>query len=592
MPKFDKPLLTRFCVFFAIFCLMSLLHRYFAINHYTYTSSFAWHIQADQNLNVMWEFVRLYWDEIFLGWKSDVLFSLMAALFLFPFERLGVIFGIVALTIFYPANLEHLIYNDSSIDLAFLGLALDPTFIKGQTTAPLIRMMFLFGGTGMVLFVLSRWNFFKTFAVIATPVLAVVLAIPAEANLEQPIWLQSHPLAPKIGTLEAALSDREFKPGPLVDGNPSLVGFDGKYNVLLVFLEGISEYSLAQSNMSTLNSLAEQNIHFKQYLGHQMITANGLYASHTGWQPYVTGVAMRWYGIEAESPETKIALPQILNDAGYQTAFLQSSNLEYMRKGITMSYLGYDVVIGEEAFDQAYSRNGWGVDDLTLVEGTLDQIDTFDQAAPWLTTILTTGTHSPYNAPDSFEPETVSDRTRAIRYADYAVKHLMDGLAERDLLKNTVVIITADEARETSPNGALESEIVRNWLPLIVIHPDKVTQTITDAFSMIDLRNLILTLTGDFDEQAVERLVRDRDVFVFGNVRLDRMFYYDRPEQEFFVCNTDDFVCNEYEQVKDIRDLDSMEFVGASQFPKLQTLVEALESDANVCDGNDPAVCE
>lgn len=587
-----KRFLVRLGVIFIVLCVLSAAHRYFAIRIYMRTSDFDWHVNTGEGLNPVNEFARLYWREILLGVKSDVLFSAMGAIVLAFIGRIGAVVGVIAISFFYSANHEHLRFNDSSIDLAYLGLALDPTFIQGQTTPKFLAYAIASTLLGLGLLVLSRWRPLRLLALGIAPIIACILAIPAAANLGEPIWLQSHPLAPKIGNFAAETDTRDFKVGSLIDNNPPLDSFAGQHNVLLVFIEGISEHSLSKANMQNLLSLADKNLHFEQYIGHQMITANGLYATHTGLQPYVTGVSMRWYGITPTSPETQTALPQVLRNAGYQTNFVQAAPLAYMNKAEKLTALGYDNVIGDESFDTAYSRNAWGVDDLTLMEGTLAQIDKMNPNKPWLTTVLTTSTHSPYNTPPNFEPEAINSRTRAISYADQAIGALMVGLEDRGLLENTVVIITADEARETAPGSALAGEILRNWLPLIVIHPDDVTMDISDPFSMIDLRNLILMLTGDFDLGPVQALIDQRDVFVFGNVRLDRMFYFDRSDQVLFACNTDDFICNQYEDANDIRELDQMRLVGTSQFPVLQTLVKNLENGATECErGYDPALC-
>ena len=589
--RLKRVLIQHFLLLLATISALSLVHRFEALQYIALRSAFAWHYDTLEGLNIFEQYLRLHWREALVGVRNDILFSILAALALLPPGRVGAIIGIVVLAFFYSANLEHINFNDSHVNLAFIGLALDPTFIKGQTTPLLINKFLKFAAVGLVIFLILQWRPMRILAVIGAPVLALGLFLPVSANLQHPIWIQSHPVAPMIGGFNAEIDDRAFAAGPLVDGNPPLQSFPGKHNVLLVFVEGISQFTLEKAQMTTLQSLAADNIQFGQYFGHQMITANGLYTSHTGFQPYMTDVAMRWYDIAEGSPEAEVALPAILRQAGYQTAFIQSAPLAYMGKGETLPHLGYDIVKGDEDFPDAYSRNAWGVDDLTLVEQTLAQIDEFDPATPWMTSILTTGTHSPYNVPADFEPETPNLRIRAARFADKAVAELMAGLDSRGLLDNTLVIITADEARETAPGSALEGEILRNWLPLIVHHPDGIQATYEDAFSMIDLRNFILLSTGDYDQEAVQTLIDARDVFVFGNMRLDRMFYYNRPDQSFFACNTDDFVCDEFSNATDMRDLNAMTRVGTKQFARLQAHVAALEAASKLCEG-DPALCQ
>ena len=84
--------------------------------------------------------------------------------------------------------------------------------------------------------------------------------------------------------------------------------------------------------MKNLQSLANQHIEFTNYYARQIITANGLYASHTGYTPAFTKRYSKWNEMTSESKDSINALPQLFFSAGYHTAFLQAAPLSYMNK--------------------------------------------------------------------------------------------------------------------------------------------------------------------------------------------------------------------------------------------------------------------
>ena len=152
----------------------------------------------------------------------------------------------------------------------------------------------------------------------------------------------------------------------------------------------------------------------------------------------------------------------------------ESASGEFMNKGKVVPILGFSDTLGRAAWDTYYAVDGWGIDDRALFEHALEYISDRDPAQPWFVSVLTTGTHSPYNIPPDFRPDIPSDRMRALAYLDTAAAGLLAGLEERGLLDNTVVIFTSDESRENALEDPLKDQLILNWLPLIIRHPDRV----------------------------------------------------------------------------------------------------------------------
>ena len=393
--------------------------------------------------------------------------------------------------------------------------------------------------------------------------------------------MQTHPLALDTHATEYSKGNKvqenfprdalsSVRVAPLPENGPA-------YNILVVYLEGVSQHSIAMGKMPFLQRLAEENVSFPRYFGNQLQTNNGLYTTLTGHYPNFLGVASPWDTLTAEASAVKTSLPNLLSARGYTTSFLHSADLSFMNKDMHLSQIGFDEVRGRESWTSFYSGNGWGVDDLSLFEGSLNYIDSIQGDTPWLVSLLTSGTHSPYNVPADFLPGA-PDRVRAIKYADYAAEKLMNGLHERNLLKDTVVIFTADESREPGGRSNLESEILLNWLPLIVVHPNGHRDTVDWPLGATEFRDLVLRLSGDWDRSDINVLNRPDKPLIFGNHYKHRLFWFDRQKGHFYACYTGNFLCAQFTGVADVMELSSLEPTRISHEIGLKALFEEHEA--------------
>lgn len=579
-PGLTMRLLGRFSFFLAVILLLSWVHRITAMMIFYWNNrGFAWHYQPIDGFNPLVEFFRTYQQALLLGLKTDILFALPIAAILMFLGRWGGMIGAILLSGFYAANAEHIRFNESNIDIGQIGLAANPTFIAGQTTLSLFQTLLGFLAVAAMLFWFSRRTMTRRAIVSLTILMAATIGLSqSNARLDHPIWMQTHPALPMIANIDVPTDLRRFPEADFNQASAPISPIGGEYNVLLVFLEGLSENSLSLSDMSYLQALSQKHIHFSQYIGHQLLTSNGLYSALTGHLPYFTNVPIRWDQMTQASPETLTALPNVLRRTGYTTTFIQSAPLGFMQKDEKLPLLGYDRVLGANDMPPAYSQNGWGVDDLTLMEATLNAIDDHPDDQPWFTTVLTSGTHSPYNVPSDFMPESNrTGRYLASRFADTAIRALVDGLEERDLLKETVVIITSDESREYSQGTQLETDLHRSWLPFIVVHPDGLQAEISTPFAMIDVRNVVLAATGNVTPETFKNIISQREVFVAGNMRLKQVFHYHKGRQELFACNTDLFICHQYSDVQDLRDLSAITLDKIAKFPGLEETLRTRE---------------
>lgn len=386
----------------------------------------------------------------------------------------------------------------------------------------------------------------------AVALFGLFLILPNNIDPLNPGWVQTHPLglhahASALPSDQRTFSESAFNPPAPLMNQPA----GAKLNVLVVYLEGVSQYSIMRGDMPFLENLAAKNFAFTRYFGNQTQTSNGLFTTLTSHLPNFLRKGSPWDDLTFDDPAARTALPNLLAQKGYNTAFLQSAALKFMNKDKHLAQLGFDVIKGRGDWEYFYSANGWGIDDLSLFENGLDYIDSLDPDKPWFVSLLTSGTHAPYNVPAEFEPQD-TDRLRALKYADTAVKALMSGLQNRGLLQNTVVIITADESREPGHKSNLENEILLNWLPLIVVHPNAESGTISYPISSTMFRNIVLTVAGEWTTHNLKWLEQTEIPLIFGNYYNSRIFWFDKAQESFYACFTQQFLCAQFVGVEDV----------------------------------------
>ncbi|MCX7560981.1 LTA synthase family protein [Sulfitobacter sp. F26204] len=560
--------------------VLTLVHRFLVLDlDATYNFGAVYH-GAETKIALY----KAWWPQnqtaILVGLRSDILFVLIASCLAFIFKSRLTILFLIVLCLFYAANTEHLHYNFSHIRLGTLHMALNPTFIEGSGLTPAFLLnLFAMSAIAVVIYRATHSALVRAFAgFIAAALCGAVYLLPQEFSPLDPGWMQTHPLAFSVRADRTAVGQQDFPTNALDSASLAPLSGDGPvYNVLVVYLEGVSQYSLTTGDMPFLQKLAADNLSFTRYFGNQLQTNNGLYTSLTGHYPNFLGVSSPWDSLHADTPAARAALPNILASRGYTTAFLQSADLAFMQKATHLSQLGFQEVKGREAWTDFHSENGWGIDDLGLFEASLEYIDGLPRDAPWLVSLLTSGTHAPYNVPANFMPEAPS-RLRAIRYADLAAEKLIEGLQSRRLLDKTVVVFTADESREPGGRSNLENEILLNWLPLIVAHPNGKRGAIDWPLGATAFRDLALRLAGAWDFHEIDRLNRPNEPLVFGNYYKRRVFWFDRQQGDFYACYTGSFLCAQFTGVTDLTKLAGMKPAAVLREPKMQEIFQRHEA--------------
>lgn len=227
-------------------------------------------------------------------------------------------------------------------------------------------------------------------------------------------------------------------------------------NVLLIVMEstGAKYMSLYGSPYDTTPELLQEaqfGLVFDNFYCHMGLTANSLAAITLSIFPYMT---WREYTVEYPTyPGTTLA--QVVKPDGYRTAFIHTGYLQYTNQDRFLANRGFDRLLDIEDLGGEVVSS-WGGDDGQLVDAVLKWIDE-DRARPFYAMAWTNESHHPYEPSPHYKPVgffgegklppddyDLGRYLNTVRSVDHELGRLFDGLRDRGLDKDTLVVVTGD----------------------------------------------------------------------------------------------------------------------------------------------------
>jgi hypothetical protein len=486
---------------------------------------------------------------------------------------------LILFSLMVAANTEHIIVNKGNINYQSIAFAADKQFVAGSALSLRAILLFISSCTGLYLlqvFSISLHTrleklprhlkvrkrvLFLTAGTLTTitPISIFNSSWQQQSLLEQIVsagvrTVFSRKNAQYISDSSyAGIEDVKKKnaryhvlnPYEVKEGASLLNGLKPEKNVLLVLVEGLSQHQITDNTLKNLKILGENNFSARHFITTQRQTNRGLYASFCGKYPNLISKIAKADIVGAFGADT-LCLPEILKQNGYETVFLQSADLSFMRKDLFAEKIGFSQVFGNPSWIDARLRTAWGIDDLTLYDSALYKIAELNrQNKKWFMSLLTVSTHHPYRFPGAAEVTAYED---ALRFADEAVSTFLKQLKAKNILDNTLVVIMSDEANGTGDIGLGRSEnhntnfLSDNHGPLVVLGKRVVPKTLQEQFfSQVDLPASVLDYLGIDNPRPVggrsifRKYSTDRKVF-FGNVYRDHFGYFDGPDK-LVLCN-------------------------------------------------------
>ncbi|MBI4754615.1 MAG: LTA synthase family protein [Betaproteobacteria bacterium] len=281
-----------------------------------------------------------------------------------------------------------------------------------------------------------------------------------------------------------------------VGGSPS----PRRLNVVLVSIESmgaefLDAYGNGKGLTPNLDRLARESLWFSNAYATGNRTVRGLEALALALPP-TPGQSI----VRRPKNERLFSLGSVFEDMGYDTLFAYGGYGYFDNMNAFFARNDYRAVDRTDIpREKVVFENIWGVADEILFDFVLDELDRQQQAEgarPFFVHIMTTSNHRPYSYPAGrIDIPSGSGRDGAVRYADWAIGHLLDEARKRRWFDDTLFVITADHG--ASARGTIDIPVDKYRIPVFFYAPQHIEQRrVKRLMSQIDIAPTLLGLLG------------------------------------------------------------------------------------------------
>jgi phosphoglycerol transferase MdoB-like AlkP superfamily enzyme len=267
-------------------------------------------------------------------------------------------------------------------------------------------------------------------------------------------------------------------------------------NILLVMVESLSAeylgaFGTREGLTPFLDELAGQSLLFTNFFATGNRTVRGLEAVTLSMPPTPGRAIVKRPGRE----RGLWSLGQVLRTQGYETRFLYGGRGYFDNMSAFFSGNGYEVT-DETGLppERIGFRNAWGVADEYLYDAALAAADRAHAAGrPFFFHLMTTSNHRPYTYPDGrIDIPSGDGREGAVKYTDWALRHLVEQARTRPWFRDTLLVVVADHTAGSAGKVALPLEGYR--IPLLIHGDDLQPARVDTLASQIDLAPTLLAM--------------------------------------------------------------------------------------------------
>ncbi len=272
-------------------------------------------------------------------------------------------------------------------------------------------------------------------------------------------------------------------------------------NVVILVLESfgkefVGKLSGEESYTPFLDSLMGQSLYYDNAFANGKKSNEAIPAILAS----IPSLAQEPYMSSPYSDNQLIALPTILKETGYSTAFFH---------GATNGSMLFDSFSKRCGIDQYYGRTEYGND--AHFDGTWAISDGYfnpwaakkmsELKPPFFSLLFNTSSHHPYFIPEKFRKHTKTGPQpicASISYADYALKLFFEEAKKQDWYANTLFVFVADHSPGSeTPEYSFRHEMYR--IPIGFYHPkglikaekrSEITQQLDLFPTILDLLNV------------------------------------------------------------------------------------------------------
>ncbi|WP_260503999.1 LTA synthase family protein [Paenibacillus illinoisensis] len=226
-------------------------------------------------------------------------------------------------------------------------------------------------------------------------------------------------------------------------------------NVIVLQLESFQNFLIGlkvdgQEVTPHLNQLAQESLYFPNFYQQvgQGNTSDAEFVVNTSFYTPPNGAASTVYADKALP-----SLPKLLSSNGYQTATFHSNDVRFWNRDQLYQALGFDQYYDIDYFGTADSI-AFSASDEVLYSKTLDKLEEMQaEGSPFYAQIISMSAHHPYHLPERKVSLTLPERYAdtlpgdylvSQHYADQAVGQFIDGLKQRGLWENSLLVVYGD----------------------------------------------------------------------------------------------------------------------------------------------------
>ena len=301
--------------------------------------------------------------------------------------------------------------------------------------------------------------------------------------------------------------------------------FKGK-NLIFVVAESFSEIAVSEKYTPTLYKLVHDGFYFKNFytsnnlstIGGEFQALTGLYADNTILSSWRGGWAYYPYG-----------LGNVFKPLGYSTYAYHDNSAYYQDRNVYLKTQGFDNYKGcYNGLENLINCEQWPQSDVEMMKATVN--DYIDNEDPFLVYYMTVSGHFYYDfngnaiayknrelVSDMDYPEEVRGYVATQMELDKALEYLLNELAKKNKLDDTVIVLLADHYPYNLPidyinmlSSYKRDSLIEANSNNLIIYNSKMDSVQVDKVGMsIDVLPTVLNLFGiDYDS----RLIMGKDI--------------------------------------------------------------------------------
>lgn len=351
-------------------------------------------------------------------------------------------------------------------------------------------------------------------------------------------------------------------------GNFEYGQYKGK-NLIMIQVESLQEFVINRKyngkeitpnlNKFIGESAYFDNCYYQISLGHtsdaEFLTNNSLYPLKD------SSLYMTKYN------NTFNALPQVMDDNGYNTFAIHGNKASFWNRGIIYNKYGFNNFYSLEKLKDN-DTIAMGLSDRSFLNQSIDIINKSKQ--PFYSFMITLTSHGPFDVNNNFckGTDTISKYYNAINYTDKCLGEFIDKLKKNGVLDNSILVVYGDHNAMTIGDKKDFCKVLNknlnndyNWqayqkIPLIMRFPNGQNKGINhNSVGQVDVMPTIAKLYGLgkinylgenlFDNKNHLVVLRDGS-YVYGNE------YYDSNKKSTYNLENGHTIINNLNRIKEV----------------------------------------